>query len=166
MLQPQRSGSVDVVSNRNPSLSAQHCRLAHRGVPRPLTICTCFVCTWNMIWLRRDTMKAQCGPSSALWRLLLHFLTLPVPILAWLGTAQQSYGPDAWLDSREVVREGERYGGRASSLGPPEGFSCSLSLIQAARRCHFTICSVCLVFPFWYWPLCVIKWWVGGFDRF
>lgn len=30
-------------------------------------------------------MKAQCVPSIALWRLLLHFLTLPVPILVWPG---------------------------------------------------------------------------------
>jgi len=66
-------------------------------------------------WRLSVCLPLPCGGS---YFTSSHFL-----FLFWFGrgTVQQSYGPDTWLHSREVVREG----GRASSLGPPEGFSCS-----------------------------------------
>jgi len=92
-------------------------------------------------------MKAQCVPSIALWRLLLYFLTLPVPILVWPGHS----AAELWTRHMAAFQGGcarEREGERVH--WGLQRDSHALSLIQAARLSFFTICSVCLVLPFWY----------------
>ncbi len=133
---------MDVVSNQNPSLSARHCGLSRHGVPKPSPFFTCFVCTWNMICQmevkRRDTMRARCRPSTALWRLLLHFLTLPVPILALCSRVMgQRYG---CIPVRVCDREGEWV-----HWGPWRD-SHALSLIQVARLSFYhLLCLSCFL---------------------
>lgn len=165
MLQPPQSGSVDVVSNRNPSLSARHCGLSRHGVPKPSPFFTRFVCTWNMICL----MEVRGGTQ---WRLSVG---LPVPcggsyftsshflFLFWFGRALcsrvmgQRYGCFP-------VRVGERETGRESEfIGAPGGIL-MLSEFNPSGKTVILRSALFVLFPFWYWPLCHKA--VVGYDPF
>ncbi len=103
-------------------------------------------------------MRAQCRPSTALWRLLLHFLTLPVPILALCSRVMgQRYGCiPVRVRDRETGRESE-------FIGAPGG-TLMLSEFNPSGKTVILPSALFVLFPFWYWPLC--HWAVVGYDPF
>lgn len=156
VLRPQLSGSVDVVSNWNACLSARHCGLSRRGVPRLWSFCTCFVAceTWSGGGgTQRRLSVAFPLPRGSSYFTSSHFL-----FLFWFGRARhcravsRRYGR---IPARVSERERERvlWGPRRDSHGlwvVSERQDCAFgsALLNLPRRC------------FLFGPLRVSKQWV------
>lgn len=136
---PQLSGSVDVVSNLNPCLSARHFGLSRRCVPRLSLFCTCFVVCET--WSGAGTTQRRLSVALPLPRGSSYFTSSHFLFLFWFGWAQhcramsQRYG---CIPARMSKGERER-------------------VLWGPWRDSHGLWVLSLPCCFLFWPLCVSK---------